>query len=238
MRVSPQSPPLSIKNYDEYLGKGLPSKSKHGPLLPNSIRCIISGPSNSGKTNILFNLLFDPNGLVFKNIYVFSKSLYQPKYKFLPTALPKEIGYFAYGDNGLVVHPSGAKSHSIMIFDDISCEKHGNIKNYFAMGRHNDIDVFYLGQTYSAIPKQLIRDYTNFLILFKQDDMNLRHIYNDHVTTDMPFDRFKQMCSQAWIDSHGFLVIDKTRDPNKGRYRVGLDSFIEDRKNGKHLHAQ
>jgi len=115
-----------------------------------------------------------------------------------------------------------------MIFDDISCEKHNNIKDYFAMGRHNNIDSFYLGQTYSAIPKQLLRDNTNLLILFKQDDLNLRHVYNDHVTTDMPFDRFKQMCAQAWKDNHGFLVIDKTRDPNKGRCRIGFDTFIED----------
>ena len=228
MRVARQSPPLSIQNYDEYLGMGLVSRNKHGSLLPDSIRCIISGPSNSGKTNILFNLLFDPNGLVFKNIYVFSKSLYQPKYKFLPKVLPKEIGYFAYDDNSLVVHPSNAEPHSIMIFDDISCEKHGNIKNYFTMGRHNNIDVFYLGQTYSAIPKQLIRDNTNFLIMFKQDEMNLKHIYTDHVTTDMPFDRFRHICAEAWKDSHGFLVIDKTRDPNKGRYRIGIDSFIEE----------
>ena len=227
MRVTRQNPPLNIKNYDEFLDMSLVSKERHGALLPDSIRCIISGPSNSGKTNILFNLLFDLNGLVYKHIYVFSKSLYQPKYKFLPKALPKEIGYFAYDDNDLVVHPSKAKPHSIMIFDDISCEKHGNIKNFFTMGRHNNIDVFYLGQTYSAIPKQLVRDNTNFIILFKQDDMNLKHIYSDHVTTDMPFDKFRQICSEAWEGTHGFLVIDKSRDPNMGRYRIRLDSFIE-----------
>lgn len=227
MRLEKQDVELSVQNFDTFIGSGSVKKNKHGVLLPDSIRCIICGPSSSGKTNILFNLLFDPNGLRFENIYVFSKSLFQPKYKFLQKSMPKEIGYFAYDDNNLVVHPNEAKPNSIMIFDDISCQKHNNIRNYFTMGRHNNIDTFYLGQTYSAIPKQLVRDNCNFVILFKQDEMNLRHVYNDHVTTDMVFEKFKELCALAWKDNYGFLVIDKTLDPFKGRYRIGLSSFIK-----------
>lgn len=229
MRVVKQSASFPVSNFDQYIGAGDLSKqiSKHGSLLPHSIRCIITGPSNSGKTNVLFNLLFDEKGLVFENIYVFSKSLYQAKYKFLAKVLPKEIGYFPYDDNALVINPNEAKPNSIMIFDDIACEKHDNIRNFFTMGRHNNIDTFYLGQTYSRIPKQLIRDNTNFIIVFKQDEMNLRHIYNDHVNTDMPFETFRTLCGKAWNHRYGFLVLDKDRDKEKGRYRLGFDTFVQ-----------
>lgn len=148
-------------------------------------------PSGSGKTNVIFNLLFDPNGLRFENVYVFSKSLYQPKYKFLEKVMPKEVGYFAYDNNTQVLHPSEAKTNCVMIFDDIACEKHDNIRNYFTMGGHNKIDVFYLGQTYSHIPKQFIRDNANLIIVFNKDVMNLKHMFNDHVNTDMSFLKFK-----------------------------------------------
>lgn len=228
MRIVKHSLQLPIENLDSFVGSGMSAEKRHSPLLPNTIRCIICGPSNCGKTNILFNLLFNPNGLRFKNLYVFSKSLYQPKYKFLSKTMPKEVGYFAYDENTKVPPPSDAKPDSIMVFDDIACEKHDNIRSYFTMGRHKDIDTFYLGQTYSRIPKQLIRDNCNFLIIFKQDDMNLRHIYNDHVNTDMTFDKFKTLCSIAWKENHGFVVVDKDSDIDKGRYRTGLDSFIQD----------
>lgn len=229
MRIIKQSSRFPIKNYDSIVvGEGMAKHQKHGPLLPNTIRCIITGPSNSGKTNVLFNLIGHPDWLVFENIYVFSKSLYQEKYQNLEKAIPKGVGYYAFDDNSVIIQPSEAKSNSIMIFDDISCEKHDNIRLYFTMGRHKNIDSFYLGQTYSRIPKQLIRDNANLLILFKQDEMNLRHVFNDHVTPDMTFNKFKQLCSLAWNDRYGFVVIAKDFDIDKGRYRIGFDSYLQD----------
>lgn len=230
MQFEQQTTKFIVKNLDSFLGGGMAAngeRKKHGPLFPNSIRCIVSGPSNCGKTNLIFQLLFDPNGINFENIYVFSKSLYQPKYKMLQKVLPKEIGYFPFDDNTSVIKPSEAKPNSVIIFDDIACEKHDNIRNFFTMGRHSNVDIFYLGQTYSYIPKQLIRDNSNLLILFKQDDMNLNHIYRDHVNTDMTFSKFKELCTNAWGDKFGFVVIDKECELKNGRYRVGFDRFLK-----------
>jgi len=56
------------------------------------------------------------------------------------------------------------------------------------MGRHSDANsVFYLTKTYSKIPKQLVSDNANFLILFKQININLRHIFNNHFSVDIDF---------------------------------------------------
>ena len=52
---------------------------KHGALLPPNIRCLIVGSPGSGKTNVLLNLLISSDGLHFKNIYVYSKTLFQKK---------------------------------------------------------------------------------------------------------------------------------------------------------------
>lgn len=220
---------LPIINFDMYCGEGLKAaERKHGELLPNHVRCIMSGPSNSGKTNVMLNLIFSPNGLHFENVYVFSKSLYQPKYKFLEkvlTSLPG-IGYYPFNENEQVPHPNDVKDNSVMIFDDVSCEKQGNVRNYFTMGRHNNVDTFLLCQTYSQVPKQLVRDNANLLVIFKQDDTNLKHVYNDHVNTDMNYNKFKDVCAQVWKESNGFLVISKESDVNDGRYRKGFDSII------------
>jgi ABC-type cobalamin/Fe3+-siderophores transport system ATPase subunit len=150
---------------------------KHSTLLPNTIRCVICGPSNCGKTNVMLNLLLHENGLKFKYIYLFTKTPFQAKYIFLRQVIEAvpQAELFIFNESKEVLHPNDARANSIMIFDDVACENQINIRNYFAMGRHRQIDCFYLSQTYSKIPKQLLRDNVNMLIVFKQDDTNLRH---------------------------------------------------------------
>ncbi len=203
-------------------------EKRHGELLPNSIRAIFCGPSGCGKTNALLNLLYSPNGLKFENIYIYSKSLYQPKYQQLEEVLKlvPEIGYFPFGDNEKVISPDEARQNSIFIFDDVSCEKQSHMKAYFCMGRHKHIDSFYLLQTYTTAPKHLIRDNVNLLLIFKQDNLNLKHIYWDHINTDMKFDEFCQLCSFCRSQPFGCLLIDKTSEVDNGRYRLGFDQYI------------
>lgn len=226
MRLIKQKVTLPIKNVEISL---VDNYRKHGPLLPSSIRAIICGPSNCGKTNVMISLLTDLNGLRFENIYIYSKSLNQPKYQFLKTVAERlnEIGFYTFAENEDVCNPNQARPNSVFIFDDVACDKQNNIREYFSMGRHKNIDCFYLCQTYSKIPKQLIRDNANLIVVFKQDDLNLQHIYDDHVNTDMTYQQFKNVCNTCWKDSkYDVLVIDKDSEIKNGRYRKGFDCYM------------
>ena len=228
MEFKTQSMKLPVANFDKFTLDWKREEKRHGNLLPNSVRAIFCGPSNCGKTNALLTLLTHPNGLRFENIYIYSKSLNQPKYRFLEKVLQSvnDIKYFPFNEHGEVVQPNEAQPNSIIVFDDVACDKQDNIRAFFSMGRHRLIDCFYLCQTYARIPKHLIRDNVNFLVLFKQDEMNLKHIYDDHVNTDMSFSKFKELCSACWDNKYGFLVIDKDNEINQGRYRKCFDCFI------------
>ncbi|KAG5313778.1 SETMR methyltransferase, partial [Acromyrmex insinuator] len=91
---------------------------------------------------------------------------------------------------------SKALLNSIFVFDDVACDKQDAIREYFAMGMWavTWVDCFYLCQTYAKISNYLLRDNANLLILFKQDDTNLKHVYNDHVNTDMSYEDFCELC--------------------------------------------
>lgn len=226
MKVVQQTQTLPISNLDFNTEK---TESKHGKLLPNSFRAIICGPSGCGKTNAMMALLYDPNGAKFKNVYVYSKSLYQPKYQLLKEVLSgmKEVGYFPFKDNEEILSPNDAKPNSIFIFDDVACDGQQKIREYYSMCRHKDIDAAYLCQTYSKVPKQMVRDNCNVIVVFKQDEINLKHIFDEHVSPDMSFDDFKKVCSECWNDRYGTLVIAKDFDLNDGRYRKGFDKYIK-----------
>ena len=174
-------------------------------------------------------LLENANGLRFRNVYVYSKSLHQPKYEYLKKLLDsvKSIGYFPFAENAEVISPQAANPDSIFIFDDIACENMNAVRQYFSMGRHSRVDSFFLCQSYTRVPKHLVRDNANLLIVFKQDLLNLRHIFDDHVGLDMQFGTFLRLCSKCWHGNEfGHLIIDKDSPLNSGRYRRGLDTFI------------
>ena len=214
MEIQKQSLTLPVTNMDILIhgGKIDETIKRHGQLLPNSIRAVFCGPSNCGKTNALLSLLLHKNGLKFENIYIYSKSLNQPKYVLLKDILQSIDGmkFFAFGDRDQVISPDEVSPNSVMIFDDVSCEKQDNMRAYFCMGRHKIVDCSYLCQSYAQVPKHLISDNVNFLAIFQQDELNLLHIYKDHVNTDMTFDKFKHIRLGFWNDSsYGFLVIDK-----------------------------
>ena len=129
MKIINQKQKIKIGSFDI---KGGNSRSKHSKLLPNSIRCIISGPSSCGKTAVLLSLITDPNGLRFENIYIYSKSLYQAKYQFLEKVLQnvKGVGYYKYSENEDVITPNDAKKNSVFVFDDIICDKQNNVSAF------------------------------------------------------------------------------------------------------------
>ena len=175
MNFQKQSLALPVANVDALVGENINAPKRHGPLLPNSIRAVFCGPSACGKTNALISLIIHPNGLKFENVYVYSKSLNQPKYEFLKELLTPidEIQYFAFNDREQVISPDNALPNSVMIFDDIACEKQDCLKAFICMGRHKNVDSFYLCQSYAQVPKHLVKDSINFLVIFRQDDMNL-----------------------------------------------------------------
>jgi len=227
MHFVQQSRTIRVRNVDDKAGVVGMIGGKHGAMLPNSIRGIICGPSNCGKTNVLIGLLESPHGVRFENVYVYSKSLHQPKYRYLERLFETidDIGYFTFSNNCDVISPRDALPNSIFVFDDVVCDKQDAIREYFSIGRHSNVDCFYLCQTYARIPKHLIRDNANLLVIFKQDGTNLRHIFNEHVNTDMSYDEFCELCRACWNREYGFVVIDKDSALRDGRYRRGFNEF-------------
>lgn len=227
MRIEQHKTVLPVENLDIFDDQ--PKLNRNGDLFPSSCRFLIVGPSGCGKSNALLSLLFHPNGLTFENVYIFSKSLNQPKYQLLEEVLNSVhgIGYHSYRENDEIIDTSEAKENSIFIFDDICNSKQDKIKSYYSMGRHKHIDVAFLCQTYVSINKHLIRDNANIIVIFRSDDVNSRYIFNEHISPDMSYEKFKDICSICWsTDNYGFLMIVKDFNLNDGRYRHGFDKFI------------
>ncbi|KAF0703223.1 THAP-type domain-containing protein, partial [Aphis craccivora] len=192
---------------------------RHGELFPNTIRSLVLGSSRCGKTNLIYFLLVDENGLRFE----------KPKYKLLKRIIDdiEGINIFTFFENEKVIPPEKVLPNSIFIMDDVLGENQQVIRKFFARGRHNKIDIFYLAQSYSKVPKQLIRDNANLIVLFKQDETNLKHVYNEHCSGDMTYTQFQHFCVTCCNrDRYTFVVICKDSDRDSGLNRFGFDTHV------------
>ena len=89
----------------------------------------------------------------------------------------------------------------------------------FSRGRHKNIDVIYLTQRCTQIPK-VIRDHCSLLCVFNGVDTHtLRNIWLTWCS-DMTFNQFQSFFSGARASPHGFVTIN-IHEP-KTRYRIGL----------------
>jgi hypothetical protein len=225
MRFIEQEKKLSVYNIDPPHSVTL----RHGDLFPGSIRSLLLGGSGCGKTNLIYFLLVNENGLRFENIYLYSKTLQQPKYQLLKRIIDEidGVNMYTFFENEQVISPEEVLPNSVFIMDDVIGEQQSIIREYFTRGRHNNVDIFYLAQSYSKVPKQLIRDNANLIVLFKQDETNLKHVYNEHCSGDMTYQELKHFCTTCWNrDRFSFIVICKDSERDNGRYRLGFDTFV------------
>lgn len=233
MRFVKQNIEIPVRNSDTHTSVSEKAPKRHSELLPNNVRCIIAGPSGCGKTNVLLSLIESKNGLKFENIYVYCKTLDQDKYKYLEEILRpiKGIGFYTYNTSENVLSPSQMKKNSLVIFDDVINDSGINrevVRNIFTLGRHRCIDVAYLVQSYTKLNKHLVRDNCNFAILFRQDDTNLKHVYNDFgVNADMNFDEFRSFCLECWRQPYGFACISLEHGRDSGRYRKNFEQYLK-----------
>ena len=229
---------MEIINFDTTVSE---KKQAHHWLLPSSIRAIICGPSNCGKTNLLMNLLLNQGTdgetlLNYQKVYIYSTSLGQDKYRFLKefadslkTKLSKTIFEFCNSSDAIIpVDKLNAKGPAtLLVFDDVMLEKQEPIEKYFSQGRHGNADCFYLCQSFYKIPKRVIRENANLIILFRQDMRNLRQLYDAYVSCDMPFKQFLFFIEHCWNKSdYSFAVLDLTSAAHCGRYRCGFDDIF------------
>ena len=67
------------------------------------------------------------------------------------------------------IKPLSEDENAIIVFDDILGSSNSKlVDQYFIRGRHYDLDIYYLSQSYSDLPKTTIRNNSNKKFLFNQ----------------------------------------------------------------------
>ena len=168
---------------------------------------IIIGPRNVGKTYYMLKVLENIGDK--RPIHLITRSPNQyPNYK-----------------TSNEMKPISKYKGSVVIFDDMLGAKNSSqIDEFFTRGRHEDLDVYYISQSYFALPRQSIRKNSDRLLLFKQTLRDVQSMYHDIGAFDMIYDEFKEISRVAWSEKFNYLCIDMTKNKNDGKYRIFNES--------------
>ena len=105
-----------------------------------------------------------------------------------------------------------------------------NLDQFFIRGRHNNLDIYYLPQSYFDFPKRTIRNNSNKIFLFIQTLKDIENIYRDVGGYDVSYDDFKELCIKSWEEDYNYLCIERSKKRDQGRYCICNESkntFIE-----------
>ena len=123
------------------------------------------------------------------------------------------------------IKPLNEYENAIIVFDDILGSTNTRfIDQFFIRGRHNNLDIYYLSQSYFDLPKRTIRNNSNRIILFNQTLKDIEHIYRDVAGFDMNYDEFEELCRKSWDEDYNYLFIDRARKRDRGKYCICNES--------------
>jgi len=237
---------LTVDNFDTIVNeneiKNIQEGQVHELLPRHPYRMLLLGSSGVGKTNILLNLL--TKQLVYDRIYLFSRHLEQPKYKFLHRHLEdieenlKEAGInqkiIMMWENTLQKLPTvedlDADYRNVLVIDDfgITDRKEGKrIAELYVRSRHRNASVIFLTQLFFKCSRDVRLNCSHFILLQSHNKRELSSLSMD-LGADLEKNVFKELYNKVLSIPYQFLLVDNTaRGATKERYRIGWDRMYE-----------
>ena len=191
---------------------------------PDNFRCIISGPSECGKTFLLKKLILA--SIYFDKLYIIGPT--GDQYHGIERINPKADVEFIKDIKDLPSPDKLPKDlKKLMIFDDVRA-KEPVINEYFCRGRHNNCNMIYLNQNLFSLDRQSVRENCNLFILFEQRGKVLASIYQDFFNNvELSYNDFANICNKVWKEPYNYIVIDITKNKNiNGKLRINWDRKI------------
>ena len=233
----PNIKPIKLKEYEV-------KQSKYNVVSKLPLRAIILGPSGSGKSILLQNMILDLYDKCFKRIYIFSPSInvdyqtWEPVKKMIEKEIinnDDEQFYFDHYDEEALFNIINTqrkiieyqKKHnhnklfSILIVvddfaDDVKFSRNSKLlHSLFTRGRHSQISTVVATQKFNAL-SPIIRVNASDLYVFRLRNYSDLQAFLDEVSAIAPKDIILEMYRLATDEAYSFLTVKLTsKDKNK-----------------------
>jgi len=207
------------------------------PLMPQwPFRWLITGASNSGKTQIVANAILK-GWLVFDRLILILRSREQDVYD----AILEHVENAAEGfseevkERVMVLEEVPPLSEmkkfgqTLVVFDDFlkSREQNKIIEDYFINSRHKNFSLIYLSQSFYTTPRDIRLNCNYFSLMKGMNRRSLDSLYRDLGVGGVTRDEFVEIYNMATRPEFGFLFIDLRTQHLAMMFRQGFDGLYQ-----------
>ena len=228
-------------NFDYISKEDVKEHNPNRPEIPGHLhRILIIGSSGSGNTNAFLNLInHEPD---IDKMYLYAKDPYEAKDQLLINKI-ESTGLKYFNDTKSFIEYSNdidnvyknieeynpnKKRKILIVFDDMIADMliDKNLNpietELFIRGRKLNMSLVFITQSYSAVPKNIRQNSTQYFVMKIPNKIELQQIAFNY-SSDIDFQDFMNLYKKCSEKPYSFLVIDATlASDNPLRFRKNL----------------
>ena len=116
-----------------------------------------------------------------------------------------------YNQSSEILHLEDYGNKTIVFDDTLGSKEAKDIDAFLTHGRHENLDIYYISQSWYELPKNTIRNNCSRIMLFPQTLKDITMIYNDISGLHMNSSEWRNFCQEAWQKRYNYIQIDKDK---------------------------
>ena len=206
---------MTIINFDDIIGKIFNTITNKVFCLSHPKNALIIGKSNSGKTNILMNLIAQNS--IYEKIYIYTNNL-DDKYRWLKNKFNDDVFICI---NEIDFDKINKECINLIIFDDLVFSNK-KISEFYCRSRKLNCSTIFIGHRYFKNIDRTLKNNIEYLIFTQLDERELNMLYSD-INLDISLKEFQDINTN--LKRYEFILIDKYNEYKFMRIRKKLCSL-------------
>ena len=203
---------MTIINFDDIIGEKFKTTTNNVYCLDHPKNCLIIGKTNSGKTNIVMNLI--AKNCIYEKIHSYTNNI-DDKYDCLKNKFKNDV--FIYLDE--IDFDRIDKGYvNLIIFNDLVFSNK-KISEFYCKSRKMNSTVIFIGHRYFKNIGRTLKNNIDYLIFTQLDKKELNMLYQD-INLNITLKEFQNINNK--LQRYEFIMIDKYNEHEFMRIRKKL----------------
>ena len=206
---------MTIINFDDIIGKKFETITNNIFCLNHPKNCLIIGKTNSGKTNIVMNLI--AKNCIYEKIHIYSNNI-DDKYSWLKNKFKNDVFIYL---NEINFDNIDKKYVNLIIFDDLVFSNK-KISEFYCKSRKLNCTCIFIGHRYFKNIDRTLKNNIDYLIFTQLDKKELNMLYQD-INLNITLKEFQNINND--LKRYEFIMIDKYNEHEFMRIRKNFDQI-------------